>query len=109
MHDFSSVVQEFYTDYRFTGGKELSVRLGQFKNSYSMQNPLSPTKLDLIDCYSQSVLYLAVENGDEDAVKLILENCANNDDAKPEGLSPVVAAIMKRNRGNKILLLFFVK
>lgn len=59
MHDFSSVVQEFYTDYRFTKGKELSVRLGQFKNSYSMQNPLSPTKLDLIDCYSQSVVYLA--------------------------------------------------
>ena len=59
MHDFSSVVQEFYTDYRFTRGKEFSIRLGQFKNSFSMQNPLSPTKLDLIDCYSQSVLYLA--------------------------------------------------
>lgn len=59
MHDFSSVVQEFYTDYRFTRGNELSVRMGQFKNSFSMQNPLSPTKLDLIDCYSQSVVYLA--------------------------------------------------
>ncbi len=59
MHDFSSVVQEFYTDYRFSRGKEFSVRVGQFKNSYSMQNPLSPTKLDLIDCYSQSVVYLA--------------------------------------------------
>ena len=58
MHDFSSVVQEFYTDYRFTRGKEFNVRFGQFKNSLSMQNPLSPTKLDLIDCYSQSVLYL---------------------------------------------------
>ena len=58
MHDFSSVVQEFYTDYRFSRGKEFSVRFGQFKNSLSMQNPLSPTKLDLIDCYSQSVLYL---------------------------------------------------
>ncbi len=59
MHDFSSVVQEFYTDYRFTRGKEFCVRVGQFKNSFSMQNPLSPTKLDLIDCYSQSVVYLA--------------------------------------------------
>ena len=58
MHDFSSVVQEFYTDYRFTRGKGLSVRFGQFKNSLSMQNPLSPTKLDLIDCYSQAVVYL---------------------------------------------------
>ena len=52
MHDFSSEVQEFYTDYRFSRGKEINVRFGQFKNSLSMQNPLSPTKLDLIDCYS---------------------------------------------------------
>ena len=28
MHDFNSVVQEFYTDYRVTKGKELTVRLG---------------------------------------------------------------------------------
>ena len=34
MHDFNSVVQEFYTDYRVTKGKELTVRLGQFKNSF---------------------------------------------------------------------------
>ena len=33
MHDFSSVVQEFYTDYRLTKGKEMTVRLGQFKHS----------------------------------------------------------------------------
>lgn len=58
MHDFSSVVQEFYTDYRFLRKKELNVRFGQFKNSLSMQNPLSPTKLELIDCYSQAVVYL---------------------------------------------------
>ena len=58
MHDFMSVVQEFYTDYRLTRGKGLSVRFGQFKNSLSMQNPLSPTKLELIDCYSQAVVYL---------------------------------------------------
>lgn len=58
MHDFNSEVQEFYTDYRFSKGKELSVRFGQFKNSLSMQNPLSPTKLELVDCYSQAVVYL---------------------------------------------------
>ena len=58
MHDFTSVVQEFYTDYRFLPKKELNVRFGQFKNSLSMQNPLSPTKLELIDCYSQAVVYL---------------------------------------------------
>ncbi|MBR3470970.1 MAG: porin [Prevotella sp.] len=64
MHDFSSVVQEFYTDYRLSKGKELSVRLGQFKHSYSMENPLSPTQLELVDVYSQAVLYLAGEGPD---------------------------------------------
>jgi hypothetical protein len=64
MHDFSSVVQEFYTDYRVTNDKALTVRLGQFKHSYSMENPLSPTMLELIDVYSQAVLYLAGEGPD---------------------------------------------
>ena len=57
MHDFSSVVQEFYTDYRFTNDKALTARLGQFKHSYTMENPLSPTMLELIDVCSQAVLY----------------------------------------------------
>jgi len=64
MHDFSSVVQEFYTDYRVSKGNELTVRLGQFKHSYTMENPLSPTQLELIDVYSQAVLYLAGEGPD---------------------------------------------
>ena len=64
MHDFSSVVQEFYTDYRISNDNALSVRLGQFKHSYSMENPLSPTQLELIDVYSQAVLYLAGEGPD---------------------------------------------
>ena len=64
MHDFSSVVQEFYTDYRVTNDKSLTVRFGQFKHSYSMENPLSPTQLELIDVYSQAVLYLAGEGPD---------------------------------------------
>ena len=64
MHDFNSVVQEFYTDYRITRNKALTVRLGQFKNSFSMENPLSPTQLELIDVYSQAVLYLAGEGPD---------------------------------------------
>ena len=64
MHDFSSVVQEFYTDYRISNDRSLSVRLGQFKHSYSMENPLSPTQLELVDVYSQAVLYLAGEGPD---------------------------------------------
>ena len=36
MHDFSSVPQEFYTDFRVTKNNALTVRLGQFKHSYTM-------------------------------------------------------------------------
>jgi hypothetical protein len=64
MHDFNSVVQEFYTDYRVTNDKSLTVRFGQFKHSFTMENPLSPTQLELIDVYSQAVLYLAGEGPD---------------------------------------------
>jgi len=58
MHDFSSVVQEFYTDYRITRNKALTVRLGQFKNGLSLENPLSPTAMEAIDVYSEGVTYL---------------------------------------------------
>ena len=64
MHDFNSVPQEFYTDYRVTNNKALTVRFGQFKHSYTMENPMSPTQLELIDVYSQAVLYLAGEGPD---------------------------------------------
>lgn len=64
MHDFSSVPQEFYTDFRVTKNNALTVRLGQFKHSYTMENPMSPTQLELIDVYSQAVLYLAGEGPD---------------------------------------------
>ena len=64
MHDFSSVVQEYYTDYRLSKGNELTVRFRQFKHSYTMENPMSPTQLELVDVYSQAVLYLAGEGPD---------------------------------------------
>ena len=58
MHDFSSVVQEFYTDFRITRNKALTVRVGQFKNGLSLENPLSPTSMEAIDVYSEGVTYL---------------------------------------------------
>ena len=58
MHDFSSVVQEYYTDYRFTRNKALTVRFGQFKNGLSLENPLSPTAMEAIDVYSEAVTFL---------------------------------------------------
>ena len=58
MHDFNSQVQEFYTDFRITDSKALTIRFGQFKNQLSLENPLSPTTCELIDVYSQGVTYL---------------------------------------------------
>ena len=58
MHDFSSVVQEYYTDFRITRNKALTVRVGQFKNGLSLENPLSPTSMEAIDVYSEGVTYL---------------------------------------------------
>ena len=59
MHDFSSVVQEFYTDYRLTNDRAMTLRVGQFKNSYSLENPLSPTKVELIDVLAQGPTFLS--------------------------------------------------
>ena len=58
MTDFNSQVQEFYTDFRITKGKQMTLRFGQFKNQLSMENPLSPVTLELIDVCSQGVTYL---------------------------------------------------
>ena len=58
MHDFSSVVQEYYMDYRVSNNKALTVRMGQFKNGLSYENPLSPTAMEAIDVYSEGVTYL---------------------------------------------------
>ena len=59
MHDMSSVLQEFYTDYRLTSDKSLSVRFGQFKNALSIENSIAPPLLELIDVCSQPVTYLS--------------------------------------------------
>ena len=60
MHDFSSVVQEYYTDFSFFKNKKyLTVRFGQFKHGYSYENPLSPTSMETVDVYSEGVIYLA--------------------------------------------------
>ena len=65
MHNFalSKGVLEFYTTYRVTRNNALSIRIGQFQHPFSLESPLSPTMLELVDVTSQSVLYLA--NGNE--------------------------------------------
>ena len=59
MHDFNSQVQEYYTDYRITDNKALTVRFGQFKNACTYENKLSPTDMEAIDVYSEGVTYLS--------------------------------------------------
>ncbi len=56
MHDFKESSLEYYTTYSF--GKALNVRMGQFKSSLSMENPMSPAKVELVDCYSQAVRWM---------------------------------------------------
>lgn len=59
LHDFNSEVQEFYSDFRVTQGKGLNIRLGQFKNSLSLENPYSPSSLELVDVTSQATTFFA--------------------------------------------------
>ena len=54
---------EAYTEYKFL--PQLTARIGQFKTMYTIENPMSPCYVELINCYSQSVNYLAGINGSD--------------------------------------------
>ncbi|MDL2247841.1 OprO/OprP family phosphate-selective porin [Bacteroides sp. OttesenSCG-928-J23] len=59
MYNFNSggTLLEMYTEYELLPG--LSARLGQFALPFTIENPLSTSVVELIDCYSQGVSYLA--------------------------------------------------
>lgn len=57
MHDFKTSTLEYYLTY--TLSPAFKVRMGQFKNALTMENPMSPSKLELIDCNTPSVKYMA--------------------------------------------------
>lgn len=65
MYDFynGGMLLEVYTDYRILPG--LNARIGEFKTPYTIENELSPTSVELIYCYSQSVCYLAGVSGSD--------------------------------------------
>ncbi|CAL5190298.1 unnamed protein product [Lathyrus oleraceus] len=52
--------------------------------------------INIVNHANKTVLYLAVENGNKDAVKLILDKCCK-DDHLIKGLSPLLAAIRMHN------------
>ena len=55
----SKGVLEFWTDYRVTNDKALTVRIGQFQHPFSMESPMTPVMLELVDITSQAVTNLA--------------------------------------------------
>lgn len=65
MYDFAAGgnLLEVYTDYKFL--PQLTARLGQFKTPYTIENMLSPSTVELINCYALPVSYLAAINGSD--------------------------------------------
>lgn len=65
MYSFANTgkILEAYTEYRFL--PQLTARIGQFKTMYTIENPISPCFVELINCYSQATNYLAGINGSD--------------------------------------------
>lgn len=65
MYSFANTAKilELYTEYRFF--PELAVRVGQFKTAFTIENPMSPCYVELINCYSQATSYLAGLDGSD--------------------------------------------
>ncbi len=59
MYDFCGEFNEYYLEYKAFKGGQLNFRLGQQKHPFGLENPYSPTKVELIDVYSQATTYLA--------------------------------------------------
>lgn len=59
MYDFCGVFNEYYLEYNAFKNGALNFRLGQQKHPFGLENPYSPTKMELIDVYSQATTYLA--------------------------------------------------
>ncbi len=58
MYSFANTgkILEAYTEYKLLPG--LTVRLGEFKTMFSIENPMSPCYVELINSYSQATNYL---------------------------------------------------
>jgi phosphate-selective porin len=64
MYTFGGTLTEIYSQYTFSPA--LSARLGQFKTPYSIENLMSPTVVELINCASLATNYLAgIDNSDK--------------------------------------------
>ncbi|CAI8586535.1 unnamed protein product [Vicia faba] len=88
-------------DKRNIGGDMIFKVCEQYKTEDWSDKSLSDScyefATDIINHEKKTVLYLAVENGNKEAVEVILEKCITNDNL-PVGLSPFIAAIMMHNQ-----------
>ncbi len=64
---YGATMLELYTNYRIIPG--LSVRFGQFKVPLTMEGPLSPSSVELIECYSQATNYYTALGGSHDPLR----------------------------------------
>lgn len=64
---YGATMFELYTDYRIIPG--LAVRFGQFKVPLTMEGPLSPSSVELIECYSQATNYFTALGGSHDPLR----------------------------------------
>ncbi|CAL5190288.1 unnamed protein product [Lathyrus oleraceus] len=71
----------------------------EIEDSYemSLSNNCYNFAVDICNNEKKTVLYLAVENGNKDAVNVIFDKSRKNDDM-PLGLSPLIAAIIMHNQ-----------
>lgn len=62
MLELGGKTHEFYTDYRVTNNNLLTVRLGQYKYSSTLENPISPCATEVIDVCSEGVTFLCASS-----------------------------------------------
>lgn len=58
MYDFCGEFNEYYVEFKAFKKGQMSFRMGQQKHPFGMENPFTPTKVELIDVYSQATTHL---------------------------------------------------
>ena len=65
MYSFANTgkILEAYTEYRFL--PQLTARIGEFKTMFTIENPMSPSAVELINIYSQATNYMVGYNSSD--------------------------------------------
>lgn len=73
----TSKILEAYTDYKFN--PHITLRAGQFKLPFTMENQISACYTDLVSCQSQAVSYMAGRNRSPEASDYVYGSNAGRD------------------------------